>query len=246
MKEDKQRLDKILVEKGITPNRSQAQDLIKSGKVIVDGKVARKTGLLVGDENTIKIIKHHPYVSRAGLKLEHALKEFKLKVKDKTCLDVGSSTGGFTDCLLQMGAGKVYAVDVGYNQLHKKLKSNPQILSFEQTDIRDFEVPDGEKVEFICVDVSFISLKNIIPHLTRFASDGCDVVLLFKPQFEVGRQYLNKHGVVKDEIKIKTSMDEIIITLKENGFKYIASTISPIQGKTGNTEYLIYAKFEKD
>lgn len=239
----KKRLDIILVERELIETRSKANDIIKAGKVKVDNKIIQKSGTLVNPDSIIEIESGvFPYVSRGGEKLEYALKKFKINVKNKTCLDIGSSTGGFTDCLLKNGAKTVYAVDVGKNQLHPSLKNNAQVISYEQIDIREFTLPNKKQVDFICVDVSFISITLILPLLKNFLSPRGETVILIKPQFEVGKENLNKQGVVKNPQAAKDAIKDILKLVDELGFSIKKITESPIKGKKGNTEYLLYLK----
>lgn len=233
------RIDQFLVEH-FNMSRSRAQLLIKDGAVCVAGKVITKSSHEIPenfDKNLITITDTIKYVSRAGLKLEHALQEFSLNITYKKCLDIGSSTGGFTDCLLQYGASHVDCVDVGTDQLHKKIKTDPRVSVFEQTDIRNF---DGDNYDIIVVDISFISLTSIISTLPKFCHKNTEIVLLIKPQFEVGKEFLNKQGIVKDEQVVRESIEKIKINLNNNGFVVNMIADSPILGGDGNREFLVY------
>jgi len=194
------RLDKLLTEKGLTKSRQRAQALITEGKILVDGKVISKASKDISDEAKIEIVGEDiKWVSRAGLKLEKALEHWKIDVRDFVCLDIGASTGGFTDVLLSNNISKVYAVDVGHGQLDEKIKNDPHVINIEKTNARELSdkiIP--EKVDFVCIDVSFISLELILPEAKRFLKEGGQIIALIKPQFEVGKKNLGKSGVVKD------------------------------------------------
>lgn len=241
------RLDIYLTENGICKSRTAAQSLIKSGGVILGGKVCEKPSAEVGGERVEVVGEQLRYVGRGGLKLEKALEIFGVKLDGALCIDIGASTGGFTDCMLQNGAARVFAVDVGRGQLDEKLRGDPKVVSLEQTDIRAF---DPEKygisgADFIGTDVSFISLKMILPHINRLLAAGGTACVLIKPQFEVGqslcagRSALNKKGIVRDEkIRLKV-VEEIKGCARENGLTVLGTAESPIKGGDGNTEYLM-------
>lgn len=240
----KKRLDCLLVDKKIVETRSKASELIKKGKVKVEGKTIVKPGKLVNPASRIEIEKDKFfYVSRAGEKLAYALEKFNINVANKICLDVGSSTGGFVDCLIKNGAKMVYAVDVGQNQLHSSLRKNKKVRVFENTDIRNFSLPKNKKVNLITVDISFISVKLILPILKKFLLPNAEIIVLIKPQFEVGRKYLNKKGVVKDFSVVEKIIKEIIQTATQAGFVPQGLITSPIKGKEGNQEFLLYLKW---
>lgn len=239
------RLDAALVKRGMTKSRTLASVLIKEGKIEVNGLPVTKPSFKISPFDTIELVGELPkYVSRGGLKLEYALQNFNIDVKNRICLDVGASTGGFTDCLLNYGARLVYAVDVGKLQLSDQLKNDERVISFEQLDIRKASEMITEKVSFICVDVSFISLTQIIPYLGRFYDipDDLDVVLLVKPQFEVGQNFLGKKGIVKDEKAIFNAIKKITDFAVENGYTVMNQAPSPIKGGDGNREFLIHLK----
>lgn len=241
------RLDIYLTENGICKSRTAAQSLIKSGGVLVGGKVCGKPSAEVGGAQVEVVGEQLRYVGRGGLKLEKALEVFGVKLGGALCIDIGASTGGFTDCMLQNGAARVFAVDVGRGQLDEKLRNDPKVVSLEQTDIRAF---DPEKygisgADFIGADVSFISLKMILPHIKRLLAVGGTACVLIKPQFEVGqslsadRSALNKKGIVRDEkIRLKI-VEEIKGCARENGLTVLGTAESPIKGGDGNTEYLM-------
>lgn len=234
------RLDSYLSEKQIVKSRNVAATMIKEGKVSVNGAVCTKPSFSVSDDDKIEITGDMPkYVGRGGLKLEKALGFFGIDLKDKICIDIGASTGGFTDCMLQNGAGRVYAVDVGSDQLDEKLRKDSRVISMEQTDVRNLtdEIP---AVDFISIDVSFISLKLVLPAAIRFLKDGGSLVALIKPQFEAGKASLNKKGIVRDEKTRQRVCDDIKQFAITCGFSFECVTVSPINGGDGNMEYLIY------
>ncbi len=240
------RLDVYLTEKGLCKSRAAAQSLIKSGGVSLNGRVCTKSSSEVSEGDSVEIVGERlKYVGRGGLKLEKALTAFGIDLRGKLCLDIGASTGGFTDCMLQNGAEKVFAVDVGKDQLDEKLLSDNRVVSLEQTDIRNFAFADFgiEGADFIGTDVSFISLKLILPHIYRLLKSGGSAAVLIKPQFEVGGMgkiaSLSKHGVVRDE-KVRTAVvNEVTEFAKQCGFGIIGTEISPITGGSGNVEYLL-------
>lgn len=242
------RLDVYLTEKGICRSRSAAQQLINLGGVIVNGKTAVKNSLEIADSDAVEIaeLMLPKYVGRGGQKLEKALELWSIDLGGKTCLDIGSSTGGFTDCMLQSGAARVWAVDVGSAQLAEKLKGDPRVVSLEQTDIRDFVFPDGTSADFVGADVSFISLKLILPHIYRLLKSGGAAVVLIKPQFEAGKSALNKKGIVKSEAARLKCVSEIKNFAEQCGFTIIGMEKSPITGGDGNIEYLLALKKLKE
>lgn len=231
------RLDIYLTEKSICKSRTAAQSLIKSGGVTLNGKQCSKPSQEVGECDCVEITGEQlRYVGRGGLKLEAALERFGLSISGAECIDIGSSTGGFTDCMLQHGASKVWAVDVGRDQLDESLRGDPRVVSMEQTDIRTAELPQAD---FIGTDVSFISLKLILPHIFRLLKSGGRAVALIKPQFEAGRANLSKKGIVRDERVRLRIRDEIADFAAGCGFEVIGTETSPITGGDGNTEYLM-------
>jgi 23S rRNA (cytidine1920-2'-O)/16S rRNA (cytidine1409-2'-O)-methyltransferase len=240
---NKIRLDKLLFDKGLTESRERAKALILEGSVQVNGIVVDKAGTLVKPDDAVTVTNKMPYVSRGGLKLERAIKEFSIDLKDKTAMDVGASTGGFTDCLLQYGAKKVYAIDVGYGQFSYALRKDDRIELFERTNIRHFDrdlIPD--EIEVATIDVSFISLLKVLPKVLEFLSPQGEVIALIKPQFEVGRKDVGKGGVVKDAIKRSEVVDKLMAEAEKLGFEVKGVTQSPIKGPKGNVEYLMYLK----
>lgn len=239
---EKKRLDAVIVEKGFAQSRERAKALIMSGVVFVDGQRVDKAGATVTDEASIEVKGSDlKYVSRGGLKLEKAMQNFPLQLEDKICMDIGASTGGFTDCMLQNGAIKVYAVDVGYGQLAWKLRCDDRVINLERTNIRyitDEQVPD--KVDFASVDVSFISLKLVLPVAREFLSDNGEMVCLIKPQFEAGREKVGKKGVVRDKQVHIEVVENIITFALESKFDVKGLTFSPVKGPEGNIEYLLH------
>ena len=240
---EKQRLDIYLVQKGLALSRERAKEMISNGKIKVDGKVVNKTAFLVDENNKIELLELDiPWVSRAGLKLEKALDFWKINVKDKICLDIGSSTGGFTQVLLSNGAQKVFALDVGTNQLVSSIRNDSRVVVMENKNIRDAEKDwFGIDFDFICVDVSFISLEFVIPKIKEFLRENGETILLLKPQFEAGKENIEK-GIVKDEKIHQQVIDKIKQNIQENNLKFLDIIDSPILGKEGNREFLIYIK----
>ncbi len=232
------RLDIYLSENGICKSRTAAQNLIKSGGVSINGSGCTKPSFEVAEQDKVEITGEQlRYVGRGGLKLEGAISSFSLELSGLTCVDIGSSTGGFTDCMLQNGAAKVYAVDVGTDQLDAKLRADNRVVVMEQTDIRTAQLP--EQADFIGTDVSFISLRQIIPHIHRLLKAGGKAAVLIKPQFEAGRQALSKKGIVKDEKLRRRVVEDITSFAIQCGFTVAGVTESPIHGGDGNTEYLM-------
>ncbi len=242
----KERLDILLVEKGIFTSRERAKTSIMAGKIFVDGQRVDKAGEKVNvDAEIIFKGQEIPYVSRGGLKLEKAMKEFGISLNEKTCMDIGASTGGFTDCMLQNGAKKVFSVDVGYGQFAWKLRTDPRVVCMERTNIRYVTPEDiGEPIDFASIDVSFISLKKIMPATKNLLSDKGEVVALIKPQFEAGKEKVGKKGVVRDINVHKEVVQSIVDYLYSEDLNVLALSYSPIKGPEGNIEYLVY--FTKD
>lgn len=240
------RLDVYLTEKGICRSRSAAQQLIRHGGVIVNGKTVVKNSLEIADTDMVDVAepKLPKYVGRGGQKLEGALELWSIDLNGKVCLDIGASTGGFTDCMLQNGAARVFAVDVGSGQLAEKLRADSRVVSLERTDIRDFTFDnyDISAAEFIGTNVSFISLKLVLPHIYRLLAKGCTAVALIKPQFEAGRGSLSKKGIVRDEKTRLRCVEEVKRFAEQCGFAVIGTEVSPITGGDGNVEYLLALK----
>lgn len=235
-----ERLDKLLLLKQLVTSRNDAQKLIEAGKVKVNGQVTIKNHNKFDENVKIEIDSENNFVSRAGAKLQQVLDEFKIKVKDWACLDVGASTGGFTECLLNNGAKKVYSVDVGSDQLDEKLKKDARVINLEKTDIRQLEKLD-EAVDFITVDVSFISILKVLPFLKKFLKNDGQMVLLIKPQFEI-KGDKNKQGKVKDDILIKEVVNNIKNEVGKE-YKILGAIESMVTGKKGgNKEFLVWVK----
>ncbi len=246
-KENKVRLDRALVDRGLTTSREQARALILAGRVLVNDFKIDKAGSLVTESADIRIAGDlNPFVSRGGLKLQGALAAFGIDVTGLIVLDVGASTGGFTDCLLQTGAQKVYALDVGYGQLAWKLRSDDRVVPIERTNIRYF---DGtgitETLDMATVDASFISLKNILPKVISMLCPGGIIIALIKPQFEVGRGQVGKHGVVSDPLLHQAVVEEIIQLCRQLQLEEIATCESPLLGPAGNREFFLCARRPK-
>ena len=241
---NKKRLDVLLTDLGYAETRSKAQAIIMSGLVYVDGQKADKPGISYEETAQIEVRGAAcPYVSRGGLKLEKALRDFGVKPVDFVCSDSGASTGGFTDCLLQQGAKKVFAIDVGYGQLDWKLRSDPRVVCLERTNARylDHEqIPD--ELDFTSIDVSFISLKLIFPALYGLLRQGGEIACLIKPQFEAGREKVGKKGVVRDPKVHLEVLENFLNHAKDNHFTVLGITYSPIRGPEGNIEYLGYLR----
>ena len=241
---DKKRLDILVFESGIAESREKAKALIMSGDIYVDNQKSDKPGTTYPVTAKIELRGNKlPYVSRGGLKLEKALKVFPIDLKDKITMDIGASHGGFTDCMLQNGAKKVYAIDVGYGQLDWKLRNDERVVNLERTNVRyitEEQVPD--EVDFFSVDVSFISLCLVLPAARPLLKDGGQAVCLIKPQFEAGREKVGKKGVVRDRTVHKEVIKKIYDFCLENGFSVLDLDFSPIKGPEGNIEYLIYLR----
>lgn len=236
------RLDVILTEKNLVRSRRVGRELIKNGKVKVNGNIVKKQGKRFDESVNLELLEQPKYVSRAGYKLEKALIEFGIKSADKIALDVGSSTGGFTDCFLQAGATRVYAVEVGSNQMADEIRSDERVILQENMDIRRVKkLP--EKADIVAIDVSFISLTQILPVVKKLIKKEADIICLVKPQFEIGKSR-RKKGVVKSEQAQKEAVTTVKSWVKGNGFITIKATPSPIVGKEGNKEYLLHIKNE--
>lgn len=235
------RLDQYIFEQGYAPSKTRAQALIMSGIVFVNNQKADKAGTMIKETDIVEVRgKDLKYVSRGGLKLEKAINEYGLDLTDRVCMDIGASTGGFTDCMLQNGAQKVYAVDVGYGQLAWKLRSDERVKNMEKTNIRNVTVDMlDEKINFFSVDVSFISLKHIFPVAYTISTDDVIGACLVKPQFEAGREKVGKKGVVRDSAVHKEVIENVIGYANEFGFYVHNLTFSPIKGPEGNIEFLI-------
>ena len=237
----KQRLDTYLVENGLVSGRDLAKSFIMEGKVFVNGQRADKAGEQVSTKDSVELRGGPRYVSRGGLKLEKAMQVFPIDLSCAVSMDIGASTGGFTDCMLQNGAEKVYALDVGHDQLDIKLKNDPRVKNLEGTHIKNLseDMLDGNSPELVSVDVSFISLEKVLPYIVPFMSEKTDLVCLFKPQFEVGKT--NK-GIVRREKEMVSALKKFILFLPDFGLGVKVLDFSPIKGPEGNREYLCYMK----
>lgn len=236
------RLDVAVYERGFAPSREKAKAIIMAGQVYVNNQKADKAGTEIREDDLLEVRgKTLPYVSRGGLKLEKAMKVFPINLENKICMDVGASTGGFTDCMLQNGASKVYSIDVGYGQLAWKLRTDSRVVNLERTNFRYVTHEQVKDViDFASVDVSFISLKLILPVLNSLLADNGQAVCLIKPQFEAGREKVGKKGVVRD-LSVHLEVVEKVISLAvQNGFDVMGLDFSPVKGPEGNIEYLIY------
>ncbi len=246
MLQERVRLDLLVVRKQLAISREKAREYILSGKIYVNGKEEKKCGLKVEETSQIEMRGEViPYVSRGGLKLEKALKDFNINIKGLQCIDIGASTGGFTECMLTSGATKVYAIDVGKGQLAEKLKEDKRVVSMEGINVRNLCVEQiGKECDFASIDVSFISLDKVIPHVIPLLKKAGEVVALIKPQFEAGRGKVSKKGVVKDSKIHEEVILNLVTFLKENHINILNLTYSGIKGPNGNIEYLI--NFTKD
>ena len=242
------RLDVYLSENNTVKSRSLAASLIKQGSVEVNGRICTKASFAVDENDNIRIIGEMPkYVGRGGLKLEKAMTHFDIELNDKVCMDIGASTGGFTDCMLQNGAKKVYSVDVGYGQFAWKLRQDPRVVCMEKTNIRYVTPQDIDDVlDFASVDVSFISLTKVLGPARELLADGGEMVCLIKPQFEAGREKVGKKGVVRDKSVHEEVIDKVISFALSIGFSVLHLEYSPIKGPEGNIEYLVHLKKEAE
>lgn len=236
------RLDRLLVQQGLVESRERAQALILAGDVRVNGVVITKPAQLVPEDADVEVGPGSlPYVSRGGLKLQHALDTFGIDVRGRVAIDVGASTGGFTDCLLQRGAARVYAIDVGYGQLAWKLRQDPRVVVLERTNIRYLErLPDGALADLATVDVSFISLTKVLPAVLRLLKPDGFIIALVKPQFEAGPERVGRGGVVRDPQVHRDVLRQIISWAQEHGLVVRGLTRSPILGPAGNVEFLLW------
>jgi 23S rRNA (cytidine1920-2'-O)/16S rRNA (cytidine1409-2'-O)-methyltransferase len=239
----KQRIDLLLVERGLAESRTQAQALVLAGAVVVGDQRVDKPGALVDPEAPLRLKEDaapRKYVSRGALKLERALEVFPVDPRGKVCADLGASTGGFTDLLLQRGAGKVYAVDVGYGQLHPRLRGDPRVVVRERENARALTARAlGEQVDLVTGDLSFISLRLVLPAVKDILRPGGEAILLVKPQFEVGKGEVGKGGVVRDEAKRRAALETVAGAARELGFEVLGHAESPIEGPAGNREWLL-------
>ena len=245
----KQRLDVYLFENGFAESREKAKAIIMSGNVYINNQKADKAGDNVSDGDEVEVRgKTNPFVSRGGLKLDKAINVFGVSLENKVCVDIGASTGGFTDCMLQNGAKKVFCIDVGYGQLAWKLRCDPRVVNMERTNIRYVTTEQiGEKLDFASIDVSFISLKLVLPVAKELTGDNGEILCLIKPQFEAGREKVGKKGVVRD-INVHLEVAETVVAFAESiGLYPKALDYSPVRGPEGNIEYLLYlSKHEEE
>jgi len=251
----KTRLDKLLVDRGLAPSRPRAQALILAGKVLVNEQKAAKAGATIDSDSALRLLGDDlRYASRGGLKLEKALEHWRIDLAGKVCLDIGASTGGFSDCMLQHGAAKVIAIDTGYGQMDFRLRSDPRLRLLERTNARYLEPSDvGEPVDFIAMDVSFISATLVLPAVIRAVAScadaqrkgACQIVVLVKPQFEAGREAVAKGGIVRDESAQRAAVAKVEAALRQLGCENTESIESPILGSEGNREFLLRAEFSR-
>ncbi len=240
------RIDIAVVQRGLCPSRQKAKELILSGCVFVNGRQVLKPSFEVADSDTVTLTGGEmKYASRAGYKLEHAAKVFDISFEDMVCADIGASTGGFTDFMLQSGAKKVYAVDVGHDQLAEKLKSDKRVKNIEGTNVK--QLCQGffdERIDVMTADLSFISLKTALPFMLSSLEKGAKLLLLVKPQFEAGRQAVGKGGIVKDKKAHVRAISEVCNAAVQGGCAAVGAAFSPIKGGDGNIEYLLYAVYD--
>ena len=243
----KTRLDRLLVERGLADTRAKAQAMILAGQVLVDEQKVEKCGVLTSASAELRLLGEPPkYVSRGGLKLEAALAHFRITPEGKICLDIGASTGGFTDCLLQHGAARVFAVDVGTNQLDWKLRRDSRVVSLEKTNARSLKLDRlGARVQLVTMDVSFISATLILPVLPPLLESPADVLVLVKPQFEVGKGQVGKGGIVREPALRQEAVEKVSRKLLELGFRDLAQAESLLPGAEGNLEYFLHAVWRK-
>ncbi|MPQ42751.1 TlyA family RNA methyltransferase [Clostridium tarantellae] len=244
MAEKKERLDVLLVEKGIFESRERAKASIMAGKIFVDGQRVDKCGEKIAINSNIEFKGEKiPYVSRGGFKLEKAIKSFNINLSEKICFDIGASTGGFTDCMLQNGAKKVFSIDVGYGQFAWKLRVDPRVVCMERTNIRYVTIEDTKEFgDFASIDVSFISLTKVLPATVNLLGENGEIMALIKPQFEAGREKVGKKGVVREAETHIEVIEKIVNFALENNLDILGLDYSPIKGPEGNIEYLIYLK----
>ena len=233
------RLDIAMVERGLAPTRNKAQALIMAGDVLVDGRGAQKAGEPVSDSSVISIVQGPRFVSRGGEKLDHALTTFRIDLNGKVCADIGASTGGFTDAMLQRGASKVFAIDVGYGQIALELRNDPRVVVMDRTNARHLESL-AEPVDLTAIDASFISLSKLFPAVTSISKPASSVVALIKPQFEAGKGEVGKNGVVRDNTVHRRILANVIESAADNRLSLAGLTASPIKGPAGNVEFLGY------
>ncbi|HAF31570.1 MAG TPA: TlyA family rRNA (cytidine-2'-O)-methyltransferase [Anaerovibrio sp.] len=244
----KERLDVLLVKKNLVQSRERAKTTIMAGMVIVDGNKIDKAGTMVKENADIRVLGNQiPYVSRGGLKLEKAIKEFGVELKGKVTADIGASTGGFTDCMLQNGAVKVFAIDVGYGQLAWSLRTDERVVNMERTNVRNVTPEDiGQLIDLASIDVAFISLEKVLPAVKAMLKPDGQVVALIKPQFEAGKEKVGKKGVVRDPKVHLEVIHKVIDTAREMEFVTKELTFSPVKGPEGNIEYLVWLTKDRE
>ena len=243
----KERLDVLLVSKGFFDSREKAKRAIMAGLVFIGQERYDKAGTMVPEDADIHVKGDTcPYVSRGGLKLEKSIRTWDLDLEGAVCMDIGSSTGGFTDCMLQNGASRVYALDVGTNQLAYSLRVDPRVVVMEKTNIRDLDTDSFEKLDFISIDVSFISLNLVLPVASRLLKEGGQMVALVKPQFEAGREKVGKGGIVRDKSVHREVVENVVKYAENADLRPCGLSYSPITGAKGNIEYLLYMKKTSD
>jgi 23S rRNA (cytidine1920-2'-O)/16S rRNA (cytidine1409-2'-O)-methyltransferase len=238
------RIDALLVERGLVTSRQQAQAVLMAGDIRVDGNPVTKPGALVQSGAFIEVLQRPAYVGRGGDKLAHALEAFAVHPSGLICLDVGASTGGFTDCLLQHGAAKVYAVDVGYGELHYKLRQDERVVVMERTNARELE-PLPEACDLLVMDVSFIGVEKVLPAVCRSLKPGAELVVLVKPQFQARREEVGKKGVVKDVQVHAAVIGRVVDWTSGNGLRLLNLTTSPLLGAEGNREFLLHLRLDR-
>lgn len=243
----KDRIDSILVNKGYFETRQKAKYAIENKNVYVNGVLIEKSSKSFDEDCKIELKGETlPFVSRGGLKLDKAIRVFNIVLRDKVCMDIGASTGGFTDCMLQNGANKVFAIDVGHDQLNCILKEDKRVVNLEGTNIKDVDTKDFPKVDFISIDVSFISLTNVLDKAYELLNFNAEIVVLIKPQFEAGPEFVNKNGVVKDKKVHMKVIEKVVLYASSLGFRINGIDYSPIKGPAGNIEYIMYMKKENN
>jgi 23S rRNA (cytidine1920-2'-O)/16S rRNA (cytidine1409-2'-O)-methyltransferase len=234
----KRRIDVLLVERGMAESREKAQALIMAGEVYVDNAIAAKPSTQIAEDASIRLREKLPFVGRGGVKLSHALAEFKIDATALVTADIGASTGGFTDCLLQHGAIKVYAVDVGYGQINYRLRTDPRVVVIDRTNAR-YPLPIPEQIDIATIDVSFISLEKIVPNVVAITKRGGKIICLVKPQFEAGKSVVEKGGIVKDPAVHASVLGRFISWSISKGYRIAGLTPSPIYGSSGNREFFV-------
>ena len=239
----KKRIDILLTERNFFESRAKSQAMIMSGKILVNGQKIDKSGTLIDENAKIEILSEIPFVSRGGLKLQKALEVFKIDLSGKICVDIGASTGGFTDCMLKNGAAKIYAIDVGYGQLAWKLRNNERVINMERTNIRNVSSENFDDfLDFASIDVAFISLEKVLPVAKEILKNDGEIIALIKPQFEAGRDKVGKKGVVRDKKVHEEVLQKILNFGQEIDLKICGLDFSPIKGPEGNIEYLTFLR----